>query len=350
MASLDRIKSPKPVRRSVVSPSSKEFSPTPSRSKLSSSKGGVYNNINSSGNNSIEKRPLRLRIVLVGSEQTGKSCLIKRYCEKRFVSKYLATIGIDYGATKIFVDKKEVSVHIFDTSGNSLFENVRNEFYKDAHGILLVFDVSRRQTFDELADWIKEIKMATLLKDQQEKGAETLPEPVVLVCANKVDLNSQSSVDNIEAKLWADLHGFSYCETSACSGVGVADMFHTFFSQIVRQQIGPGGQASLPRTPASARRVLLGQLPGPAHSSLTGQTVTLPTPNADQRTVMSRLREGREPWEQLGLNMGCSQEEVNKTYRKLAMMLHPDKTAVQGADEAFKLLGAARRSIIMTFQ
>ena len=47
-------------------------------------------------------RPMRLRIVLVGSEKTGKSCLIKRYCEKRFVAKYLPTIGIDYGATKIY--------------------------------------------------------------------------------------------------------------------------------------------------------------------------------------------------------------------------------------------------------
>ena len=80
--------------------------------------------------------------MLVGEEQTGKSCLIKRYCEKRFVSKYLPTIGIDYGATKIFVDKREVGIHIFDTSGNSLFYDVRNEFYRDAHGILLVFDTT----------------------------------------------------------------------------------------------------------------------------------------------------------------------------------------------------------------
>ena len=50
-------------------------------------------------------RPIRVRIVMVGAEKTGKSCLIKRYCEKRFVSKYMATIGIDYGATKIYVDK-----------------------------------------------------------------------------------------------------------------------------------------------------------------------------------------------------------------------------------------------------
>ena len=68
-------------------------------------------------NGESKDRPLRLRIVLSGDEKIGKSCLIKRYCEKRFVSRYLPTIGIDYGATKILVDKREVGIHIFDTSG-----------------------------------------------------------------------------------------------------------------------------------------------------------------------------------------------------------------------------------------
>ncbi len=100
---------------------------------------------------------MRLRITLVGASASGKSCLIKRYCEKRFVSRYLPTIGIDYGATKIYVDAREVSVHIFDTSGSPLFKEVRNEFYRDAHGILLVFDASSRSSFDALCQWTKEV-------------------------------------------------------------------------------------------------------------------------------------------------------------------------------------------------
>ena len=99
-----------------------------------------------------------MRIVIAGPEETGKSCIIKRYCEKRFVTKYLPTVGIDYGATRIFVDKKEVSVHIFDTSGAAMFTDVRNEFYRDAHGLLMVIDVTRRETFEILSDWVLEIK------------------------------------------------------------------------------------------------------------------------------------------------------------------------------------------------
>ena len=72
-------------------------------------------------------------------------------------------------------------------------------------------------------------------------------------------------------------------------------------------------------------------------------------PSDDQKEVITRLGKGMNPWQQLGIEKGCSKEEVNKAYRKLAILLHPDKTAVRGADEAFKLLGMARRSILNTF-
>ena len=61
---------------------------------------------------------------------------------------------------------------------------------------------------------------------------------------------------------------------------------------------------------------------------------------------MNRLRSGRDPYQQMGLIAGCSKEEVNRAYRKLAMLLHPDKTTVLGADEAFKTLGMARKNIL----
>ena len=74
-----------------------------------------------------------------------------------------------------------------------------------------------------------------------------------------------------------------------------------------------------------------------------------PQPSDDQQAVMSRLGRGQNAWQQLGLEPGSTQEEVNKAYRKLAILLHPDKTAVRGADEAFKLLGLARRTILSSF-
>ncbi len=116
-----------------------------------------------------QKRPLRLRIALAGAEGSGKSCLIKRYCEKRFVPRHQATVGVDYGATRILVDGREVAVHVFDTSGSPLFAEVRNEFYRDAHGIVLVFDATNRASFDALCDYTKEIysELARLGKENE---------------------------------------------------------------------------------------------------------------------------------------------------------------------------------------
>jgi DnaJ family protein C protein 27 len=130
-------------------------------------------------------KPLRVRMVVVGAEGTGKSCLIKRYCEKRFVPRYAPTVGIDYGATKIYVDRRAVAVHIFDTSGARVFRDVRNEFYRDAHGVVLVFDVARRETFDALCHWTKEIYL------ELAKEGRDLDKAVVMVCANKTDLKAR---------------------------------------------------------------------------------------------------------------------------------------------------------------
>ena len=297
-------------------------------------------------------KPVRLRIALVGSEGVGKSCLIKRYCEKRFVPRYLPTVGIDYGATKISVDNREVSVHIFDTSGSRLFVDVRNEFYRDIHGIIIVFDITNRDSFDSLCEWTKEVG------GQLAKDGRTMDNTVVTVCCNKCDyppVNRQ--VDELEARLWAELRDFHYFETSAYSGSGIADMFTSFFSHIIRIY----DEGGLPKTPVSARKVRLsksdsveshrhsnGHLGSADHQVQQQQQQQQPSPTAEQVVVMNRLRSGQDSWQKLGLTGNSSREEVNKVYRKLAMLLHPDKTAVKGADEAFKALGAARRNILKT--
>lgn len=309
------------------------------------------------------RRSLRLRIVIAGAEATGKSCIIKRYCEKRFVPRYLPTIGIDYGATKIYVDKREVSIHIFDTSGSRVFSEVRNEFYRDTHGILLVFDVSSRESFDALCEWTKEIYL------ELAKEGRDFDKTALVVCANKCDAGAARQVDELEARLWAEIRGFPFFETSAYSGEGINDMFHAFFSHILR--IHDEGGSGLPKTPSSARKVQLTKSGSNASVSSISSTASTTQrnrrsnshaskagdpgaallhqqPSPEQLSVMSRLRSGRDAWQQMGLTVGCSHEEVNKAYRKLAMLLHPDKTAVAGADEAFKTLGMARRNILKT--
>eukprot|EP00928_Gymnodinium_smaydae_P010303 TRINITY_DN13870_c0_g1_i1.p1 TRINITY_DN13870_c0_g1~~TRINITY_DN13870_c0_g1_i1.p1 ORF type:complete len:374 (+),score=68.45 TRINITY_DN13870_c0_g1_i1:86-1123(+) len=101
-------------------------------------------------------RPQRVKILSLGAAAVGKSCLIKRYCEGRFVQKYITTIGIDYGVKPVKVFGQDLKVNFFDTSGGEEFKDIRVDFYDNTNGVLLVYDVSDRRSFSELEFWLQE--------------------------------------------------------------------------------------------------------------------------------------------------------------------------------------------------
>lgn len=163
---------------------------------------------------------LRLKIISVGDEGVGKSCIIKRYCEERFIQKYICTIGIDYGVKRVQVDGRECRVNFWDFAGGGEFAEVRNEFYKDAQGMLLVYDVTNARSFAQLEMWIREAA---------KFGAKDC---VTVVCANKIDLPKRV-ISESEGRKWASAKGYGYYETSASSGVNIVSMFEQLFNDIV---------------------------------------------------------------------------------------------------------------------
>ena len=90
------------------------------------------------------------KYIIIGDTGVGKSCLIKRYCEDKFVTKHVATIGIDFGVKPVSVDGEAWRVNFFDMAGGPEYFDIRNEFYKDAQGALLVFDVGSKASLDAL--------------------------------------------------------------------------------------------------------------------------------------------------------------------------------------------------------
>lgn len=158
----------------------------------------------------------RMKIISLGAEGVGKSCIIKRYCEERFVAKYITTIGIDYGVKRVVVDGQEVRVNFWDLAGGQEYFEIRNEFYKDSQGAILVFDVTNQRSFLQLEQYLQEAA---------KYGAKDL---VVAVCGNKTDLGKRA-VTEAEARRWATSKGFSYWETSAQSGQNVGGMFEQLF-------------------------------------------------------------------------------------------------------------------------
>jgi DnaJ family protein C protein 27 len=270
------------------------------------------------------KKQLRIKIISMGDAEAGKSCIIKRYCEKRFVTKYMQTIGIDYGVTKINnIKDREVKVNIFDMSGHPVFYEVRNEFYKDTQGAILVFDVNNRASFDSLEIWLNELKHEYYGSNTQQlsNNNNILDNIVVVLCANKID-KGKRVVDEAEAKLWASMKGLYYFEVSASSGSGVNEMFETLFREVVNA-CDNGGK------------------PFKAQLNLGF--------NKEQVESIQRLKTAKDNYERLGLKPGCSKEEINNAYKKLAIKFHPDKNVAPGSEDAFKIIVNARTDLLKQF-
>ena len=170
--------------------------------------------------------PNRIKILSMGSAGSGKSCLIKRYCEERFVTKYIATIGVDYGVKPVKIERVgEFRINFWDLSGHPEFFEVRNEFYKDTQGCLLVYDATNRESFEQCDAWLIEAA---------KYGANPTEIPVAL-CANKADKKKEIEVSEDEGRRWATSRGINYFETSALSGMNVPEVFDFLFREVIRK-------------------------------------------------------------------------------------------------------------------
>ncbi|CAK9094604.1 DnaJ homolog subfamily C member 27 (Rab and DnaJ domain-containing protein) [Durusdinium trenchii] len=194
----------------------------------------------SSSSSATAGRALRVKVMSIGSATVGKSTLIKRYCESRFVQKYIPTIGIDYGVKPVRVLGHDLKVNFFDTSGGDEFREIRTEFYNMGHSsaILLVYDVTNRKSFADLSLWLEE---AQAHHCPLSRGA---PGRRVALCANKLDLGRRA-VSRAEGEDFAASHGMRYFETSAATGEQVTEAMNYLFEQAVNHHLEIGRKIAM---------------------------------------------------------------------------------------------------------
>ena len=172
---------------------------------------------------------LSMKLISLGDVEVGKSCLIKRYCEGSFVEDYITTIGIDYGVKKVPFNDTKVKINIFDFSGDDDYKPIRTKYYNDSIGVLMVYDVNIKATFDSLTKWEKEA----------EKFGLDLSKCVVVVMGNKTDIKKREVKADV-AKEWAKGRGYKFYEASAKSGFNVNDafkyLFNTMYSKTVENR------------------------------------------------------------------------------------------------------------------
>jgi Ras-related protein Rab-8A len=154
------------------------------------------------------------KILLLGDCAVGKSCLLLRYCDDSFQEAHLTTIGLDFRLKTINLnDNRKVKIQIWDTAGEDRFRSITRNYYKGAKGILLIFDVTDKETFTHVRDWIERIH-------------EESPEGITIcLVGNKIDMNESRVISNEEGKKIADEFKIPYFETSAKSNIGVEEVF-----------------------------------------------------------------------------------------------------------------------------
>ncbi|KAJ3325990.1 DnaJ sub C member 27 [Boothiomyces sp. JEL0866] len=166
----------------------------------------------------MEKPELkRLKILSMGDAEVGKSCIIKRFCEGKFIQEYVATIGIDYGVKNFKTHLEDVKINFWDCGGEDAYLEIRNEFYKDTHAAFLVFDVNDSSTFENLTKWFEEFKKYS-----------SKEELVFFLVGNKTDKDLRE-VNSFQGEELAAKYNARYYETSAQSGQNIEAMFSELF-------------------------------------------------------------------------------------------------------------------------
>jgi len=152
------------------------------------------------------------KYIIIGDMGVGKSCILHKFIENKFVPDTPHTIGVEFGTRIIEVNAKKVKLQIWDTAGQERFRAVTRSYYRGAAGALLVYDITRRATFNHLTSWLTDARYFTN------------PNTVIMLIGNKRDL-SQREVTYEEAEAFAKENGLIFLESSAKTGENVEEAF-----------------------------------------------------------------------------------------------------------------------------
>ena len=153
------------------------------------------------------------KYIIVGDSSVGKSCFMLRFIDNRFKADHDITIGVEFGAKTIKIHKNSLKIQIWDTAGQESFRSIARSYYRGAVGVILMFDITNKDSFLNVYRWLSEI---------QEQVA---PHVSIMLVGNKTDLGARRVVKTEEAKEFAEIHGLLYFETSALSGSNVETVF-----------------------------------------------------------------------------------------------------------------------------
>jgi small GTP-binding protein len=189
---------------------------------------------------------LNYKFIIIGSAGVGKTALLKQLVDGTYHEDTQSTIGVEFDTVTLTIDKRKVKLQIWDTAVQERFRSIARAYYRNAVGVLLVFDVTDRKSFDVLPVWVSEIH------------ALCDPNVIVQLIGNKSDRKSQRLVTIAEAEEFASQQKLQYIETSAKYGDNVTEAFvrvaATLMNKGFRQSTNPVDRSPFLPDPAETPR------------------------------------------------------------------------------------------------
>ncbi|XP_020805582.1 ras-related protein RIC1-like [Drosophila serrata] len=165
------------------------------------------------------------KILLVGDKSVGKTSLTSRFLEDRFFLKYHPTVGIDFNVCHVEVAGRRVGLQIWDTAGDERFHALLPNYYRNAHGVMVIYDTTSLSSFRNVDNWLKE------LGGFCSKGVN------FMLVGNKCDELEKRQVTQEKAARYSEHFALSFCETSAKSGANVKVLFETFAVEVYNRLV-----------------------------------------------------------------------------------------------------------------
>jgi small GTP-binding protein len=164
-----------------------------------------------------------LKIIAIGDGRVGKTSILRRYVHEEFDPKYVKTIGVSHAVKRVVIDDTEVTMTIWDTGGQELFDVVRPQYYRGAHGVLVIFDITNQESFEHLEKWFNEL----------DKSCGEVPK---IILGNKIDLKDERCISSEAGEHAALQRGVKYFETSAKTGEHVIDVMEELAKLILSKK------------------------------------------------------------------------------------------------------------------
>ena len=160
------------------------------------------------------------KVVLVGDSSVGKTNIMSKYLKNEFHEDSKATVGVEFGSKQFTVEGHQVKAQIWDTAGQERYKAITSAYYKGAKGAFVVYDITRKQSFDSVDRWINDIKAAA------DKNL------TIIIIGNKCDLEDQRQVNKEQGEEKAKSFGCAFLETSALSGDNLDKAFTLMVKEI----------------------------------------------------------------------------------------------------------------------